>query len=161
MRGAVDLDRSLVGLHHPAENLHQRRLARAVLADQRENLAPVHRQADTGKGADAGIALGDVDQPEEGIGQIRSLRKTGAAHKRSAPNRKSSERRIRVRSPALFLALALFQLSPEGVDVVLADDLGRDDDQAVLRNEGLVSFEILGHVLHALVAPFVGLLDDG
>src|SRR5271169_4933134 len=75
VRGAVDLDRSLVGFHHPAENLHQRRLARAILADQRENLAPVHRQADAGKGADAGIALADVDQPKDGIGQSQSLRK--------------------------------------------------------------------------------------
>ena len=98
VRGALDLDRSLVGFHHPAKNLHQRRLARAILADQRENLAPVHGQADTGKGADAGIALVDVDQPEEGIGQIQSLRKRGAAHKRGAPNRKSSERRFCVRS---------------------------------------------------------------
>ena len=75
VRGAVDLDRSLVGFHHPAENFHQRRLARAILADQRENLAPVHGQADAGKRADAGIALADVDQPKEGIGQMRSLSK--------------------------------------------------------------------------------------
>src|ERR1700722_14955581 len=75
MRGAVDLDRSLVGFDHPANNLHKRRLAGPILADQRENFAPVHGQADTGKGADAGIALADLDQPEEGIGQIQSLRK--------------------------------------------------------------------------------------
>ena len=72
MRGAVDLDRALVGLDHAAQDLHQRRLAGAVLADQRENLAALHAQADTRKGADAGIGLADVDQPEEGIGQTSS-----------------------------------------------------------------------------------------
>jgi hypothetical protein len=31
---AVDADRSLIGLLHPVEDLHQRRLARTVLSDQ-------------------------------------------------------------------------------------------------------------------------------
>src|SRR3984957_18113282 len=75
VRDAVDLDRSLVGFDDPAKNLHQRRFAGPILADQRENFASAHGQADTGKGADAGIALADFDQPEEGVGQIQSLRK--------------------------------------------------------------------------------------
>ena len=102
VRGAVDLDRSLIGLHHPAEDLHQRRLARAVLADQRENLAPVHGQADTRKRADAGVGLADVDQPKEGIGQIRSLRKNSAARRaRGAGIRAASKRCSSVRSSRL------------------------------------------------------------
>src|ERR1700722_7373382 len=87
--------------------------------------------------------------------------KGGAAHKRSAPNRKSSERRFCVRLSRLFLALALFQLSPEGVDVILGDDLGRDNHQAAGGNDRLVPVAIFRHRGHALIAPLVGLLDDG
>src|ERR1700678_1711693 len=84
----------------------------------------------------------------------------GAARKRGAPKRKPSERFFRARSSALLLALALFQLRPEGVNVILADDLGRDDHQAVGGNPRLVALEVFGHRFHALIAPLIGLLDD-
>ena len=56
---------------------------------------------------------------------------------------------------------ARLQLGLEGVDVGLVDDLGRDDDQLVRRDARLVALEVLGHQLHALIAPFEGLLHDG
>ena len=59
------------------------------------------------------------------------------------------------------LALPRLQLGPEGIDVGLVDDLGRNDDQLVGRNARLVALEILRHQLHALIAPLVGLLHDG
>src|ERR1700693_1133521 len=85
----------------------------------------------------------------------------GALRVSAAPQTKPSERFFRARSSALLLALALFQLRPEGGDVVLADDLGRDDHKAVGGNDRLVPVEILRHRRHALIAPLVGLLDDG
>src|ERR1043165_477713 len=70
-----------------------------------------------------------------------------------------------VRGPArwivLLLALPLLQLGPEGIDIALFDDLGRDDDQLVGWNERLVALQVLRQVLHALIAPFIGLLHDG
>src|SRR3990172_5842938 len=43
---AVEHDFALGGLLHAVENLHQRRLAGAVLAHQGMNLAPLHREVD-------------------------------------------------------------------------------------------------------------------
>ena len=40
-----------------AQNLHQRRLAGAVLADQRMDLPRLHREVDVAQGLDAGKAL--------------------------------------------------------------------------------------------------------
>src|SRR3569623_377465 len=59
------------------------------------------------------------------------------------------------------IALALLQLGPEGVDVALVDDLGRDAEQLVVRDPGLVALDVLGEVLHALIAPLIRLLHDG
>ena len=59
------------------------------------------------------------------------------------------------------LALPLLEFGPERIDVGLVDDLGRDDDQLVGRDEGFVALQVFGHVLHALIAPFIGLLHDG
>src|ERR1700677_2825464 len=96
-----------------------------------------------------------------GSAKFNPQEKGGAAHKRGPPNRTSRSAAFASARLALFLALALFQLRPEGVDVVLADDLGRDDHQAAGGNDRLVPVEILRHRRHALIAPLVGLLDDG
>src|SRR5205814_9794737 len=45
-RPAVDANRARVGLMDPVQDVHQRRLAGAVLADERTNLAAVDAEAD-------------------------------------------------------------------------------------------------------------------
>src|SRR6185437_177619 len=95
-----------------------------------------------------------------GSAKVGPKAKGDAAPGSATPLSEADARRF-VKAPVvkLLLALTLLELGPESVDVVLADDLGGDDDQAVRRNERFVSFEIFRHVLHALVAPLIGLLD--
>ena len=59
---AVDGDRALVGTLHPVQDLHQGRLAGAVLADDRVDLAAGDPQVDVAVGDDAGESFGDADQ---------------------------------------------------------------------------------------------------
>ena len=58
-------DHTGVGRDDAAQHLHQRRLARAVLADQADDLAHADGQADTVERHDAGVALADADQFEK------------------------------------------------------------------------------------------------
>ena len=60
---AVDLDRALVGLLHAVQDLHQRRLAGAVLADQGVDRARADRDVDVVVGDDAREALADPVAP--------------------------------------------------------------------------------------------------
>ena len=71
--GAGDVDlapfpqqRAGVGALDAVNELHQRALARAVLAEQRVDLARHDAQIDVVVRQDAGIALGDADQLEPG-----------------------------------------------------------------------------------------------
>ena len=57
---AVDLDGALVGRLKPVEDLHQRALAGAVLADQGVDLAPFDLEVDTLVGDDQREALADA-----------------------------------------------------------------------------------------------------
>jgi hypothetical protein len=61
---ALDEDAPLVGLVDAAQDLHQRRLARAVLAEQRVHLAPADREVDARERLHARKALGHAFQPE-------------------------------------------------------------------------------------------------
>jgi len=54
-----------------------------------------------------------------------------------------------------------FNSAQKAVDIGLVDDLGRDDDDRIGGNDGLVATDIFGHQLHALIAPLIGLLHDG
>ena len=54
-----------LGVHHAAEDAHQRRLAGAVLAHQRDDFARCHREIDVVERDHAGIGLADVDQFEK------------------------------------------------------------------------------------------------
>ncbi|GAA4686870.1 hypothetical protein GCM10023324_46930 [Streptomyces youssoufiensis] len=56
---AVEGDGALVGPLHPVEDLHQGRLARAVLADEGVHGAAADRDVDVVVGDDAGEPLGD------------------------------------------------------------------------------------------------------
>ncbi len=57
---AVEQNLALVRLVHAIENFHQRRFTRAVLAQQRVNLAGLHVEVDAIVGENAGKALGDA-----------------------------------------------------------------------------------------------------
>ena len=61
-----DPDLALVGPVEPVEDVHQRRLAGAVLAEQRVHLARLEVEVDVVVGDDAGEALGDAAQLEDG-----------------------------------------------------------------------------------------------
>ena len=55
-----------VGLVEPVEDVHQRRLARAVLAEQRVHLAATELEVDVVVGDDAGERLRDPAHLEDG-----------------------------------------------------------------------------------------------
>ena len=54
-----------VGLHDPGEDLDQRRLSRAVVAEQADDLALVDVQVDAAERVDTAERLGDVAQFDE------------------------------------------------------------------------------------------------
>ena len=59
-RLAVDLDRTGIGLDQAGDDLDQRALAGAVLAEQRHHLAGAELEIDLGEGLDAAVALGQA-----------------------------------------------------------------------------------------------------
>ena len=69
MGSTVPAQFARVGANHAVDDLHQRRLAGAVLAEHGVNLAGQHRERYAVVGGDARIALRDVDQlePEHGL----------------------------------------------------------------------------------------------
>jgi hypothetical protein len=62
----VEADPPVVGLEHPGEDAHQRRLAGAVLAEQAVHLAAAHGEGDAVVGEDAREGLRDADQLDRG-----------------------------------------------------------------------------------------------
>ena len=63
-RPAVPEDRAGVGLADAVDDLHQRRLAGAVLAQHRVDLAGLHAEVDAVVGDDRRIDLGDAGEPQ-------------------------------------------------------------------------------------------------
>ena len=59
LRLAVEQDLALVRLGQPEQDVHQRGLARAVLAEQRVDLARLHGEVDVVVGHEAAVALRD------------------------------------------------------------------------------------------------------
>ena len=66
----VEQDLALVGLVEPVEDVHQRRLAGAVLAEERVHLALAQVEVDVVVREDAGEALRDAAELEDGRGRI-------------------------------------------------------------------------------------------
>jgi len=62
----VEQDLALVRACEPVEDVHQRRLARAVLAEEGVDLARAHIEVDVVVGDDAGIPLGDAAHLQRG-----------------------------------------------------------------------------------------------
>ncbi len=69
---AVDLDRAVVGLLDAVQDLHQRRLAGAVLPDERVDGAASDGQVDVVVRDDAREALADAGQPDRGLRRVDS-----------------------------------------------------------------------------------------
>ena len=67
-RCAVDGHRPVVGPLHAVDDLHERRLAGAVLPDDGVDLALAHDERDVAVGDDAGEALGDARELDDDIG---------------------------------------------------------------------------------------------
>ena len=67
-RHALDGDLALVRLVDAGQDLHQRRLAGAVLADQRGDLAGIERQRHVMQGPDTGEALADPLEGQQRLG---------------------------------------------------------------------------------------------
>jgi hypothetical protein len=61
---AVDLDRAFVRALHAVQDLHQRRLAGAVLTDERVHTASTHRDVDVAVGDDSREPFGDSREPD-------------------------------------------------------------------------------------------------
>ena len=70
-RLAVDEDLALVRAEHAVDDVHQRRLARAVLAEQRVDLAAPQREVDGVVGRQRAEALGDAAELESELRGIR------------------------------------------------------------------------------------------
>ena len=68
-RRALDRDLALVGLDDPGQDLDERRLAGAVLADERVNGAGTDREAHLGDCLDAAVAARDAAQLHERSGR--------------------------------------------------------------------------------------------
>ena len=68
----VDQDLALVRLVEAVEDVHEGRLAGAVLAEQGEDLAGLHDEIDALVGDDAGEALGDPPQLQLHCGWLRN-----------------------------------------------------------------------------------------
>ena len=70
---AVDRDGALVRRVHAREDVHQRRLAGAVLAEQRVDLAGLQVEIDAAQRLDAAEALGDARASSGAAGHLRGL----------------------------------------------------------------------------------------
>ena len=71
---AVDGDRALVGSLHAVEDVHQRRLAGAVLAHDGVHLAAPYGDVDVAVGDDAREALGDASQLDRDVARLLTRR---------------------------------------------------------------------------------------
>ena len=78
-RLAEDLDRSLVGDIVAEEDVHQRRLAGAVLAKQRDDLAARELEGDRIVGDQRAEALGDAGEAEDGCERSMAGRRVDEA----------------------------------------------------------------------------------
>ena len=93
---ALDQDLALVGVVEPVEDVHQRRLPRAVLAEERMDLAFDEIEADVVVRDDPGEALRDVPHLED-QGSLGHPRDSIARRGRGGPARAGGARARRAR----------------------------------------------------------------
>jgi hypothetical protein len=80
----VDEDLALVGAYRPVEDVHQRALARAVLAEQCVDLAGLDDEVDGVVGGERAEALRDATELELHVGPFRAVGAArGGSHARS------------------------------------------------------------------------------
>ena len=72
-RLALRRDRAGVGLDGPGRDVHQRRLAGAVLAEDRVHLAGQHLDRHVGQRGDAGVRLGDAGHAPASPGVVAAM----------------------------------------------------------------------------------------
>ena len=77
---AANLNRARIRALHARENRDQRRLARAVLAEQRVNFPRVDGERNFVVGNDSGEALRDVPQQHDRLGRARGARERTGRH---------------------------------------------------------------------------------
>ena len=82
---AVDEDLAGVGGEQPVGDVHQRRLAGAVLAEQGDDLAAVNVERDVVVREDARESLGDVREPQNGRRRPRTRMRMSREQARGAP----------------------------------------------------------------------------
>src|SRR6056297_265027 len=95
---AVHVHLACIGVIDPRQNLDERRLARAILSNQRLDLACAHVKADIGQGADTGERLGDAVHRDHGSGHAASqlLRMKSCARLKSVSKSGNSGRQTLV-----------------------------------------------------------------
>jgi hypothetical protein len=99
-RRAVEQDLAGIGADDAGQDLDQRRLAGPVLAEQRQNLAPVELEVDGVAGERAAEALGDPAKRQDRPGAARGCggdRRLPALVRSTLPDRsrEASEKRAR------------------------------------------------------------------
>src|SRR5690606_33899529 len=104
---AVELDGAGVGGLHPGEDLHERRLARAVLPDEGVDLAGTYLEVDAGEHLDPEEGLGDAAHPEER--RVRAHRPT-STQVREAAERTTDRKSTRLNSSHVKISYAVFCL---------------------------------------------------
>ena len=72
MRLAINDDRACIGLDEATDDLHQRRLACAILPDETQHLARLDVDADVVECQDAGIAFAYPGQAEQRFGHAKT-----------------------------------------------------------------------------------------
>jgi hypothetical protein len=80
-------DAAIVGRKHAGDCFHERRLARAVGADQAEHLAGIHRKGNVGERALFAVALGEAGNlHQRGRAISITVEEDGARHRHAAPS---------------------------------------------------------------------------
>ena len=114
-RRTADPDLAPVGPGEAVEDVHQRRLAGAVLAEQRVHLAPAQVEIDVVVRHDPGVALRDPSQLEDGLVRHRRVVRGRAEGDRRLPaplRRPSYVRAVGTLTvPAMIFALSAFILA--------------------------------------------------
>ena len=111
----ADADLSLVGPGESVEDVHQRRLAGAVLAEQRVHLAPAQVEVDVVVSDDPGVTLGDPSQLEDRLVRHRLVVRGSAEGDRRLPIPLRQPPYLRavgtLTVPAMIFALSAFILA--------------------------------------------------
>ena len=162
---AVNADHAAARLGDATHHFHQGRLAGAVLADEPDDLARPHGETDVIKRDHARIDLADVDElrrdrscpGDPGRTCSGGQAVTASDCKRQAPIR---GRRPPPFSERAYLPIICFMLAMKSSTLDWSMTLPGTMMIPSAGTPDLSPSKMLGHQLHALIAPLEGLLDD-